>query len=72
MTEEDADVLGVRGGKKTCDFAPERRGVAPFSRCDGWKLKAPGIALGEFVILYAVASHVLRVVHRRGCWVLSW
>jgi len=30
-----------------CDFAPDRRGAAG-SR--GWKLNAPGIALGELVM----------------------
>jgi hypothetical protein len=40
--------LGVRGGWKMWDFAPERRGAAA-SR--GWKLNAPGIALGEFVMV---------------------
>jgi len=39
--------LGVRGGWKICDFAPDRRGAAG-SR--GWKLNAPGIALGELVM----------------------
>jgi hypothetical protein len=44
----EADALGVRGGWKIWDFAPERRGAAG-SR--GWKLNAPGIAFGEFVIV---------------------
>jgi hypothetical protein len=42
--------LGVRGGWKICDFAPESLGAAG-SRSRGWKLNAPGIVFGEFVIV---------------------
>jgi hypothetical protein len=47
----DAEALGVRGGWKMCDFAPESRGGATVAASRGWKLNAPGIALGEFVIV---------------------
>lgn len=50
IREEDADALGVRGGWKMWDFAPESRGGA-VSRLAVWKLNAPGIAEGEFAIL---------------------
>lgn len=50
IRDDDADALGVRGGWKMCDFAPDRRGGA-VSRLVGWKLNAPGIAEGEFAIL---------------------
>ena len=49
ISELLALALGVRGGWKMCDFAPDSLGAAA-SR--GWKLNAPGIiALGEFVIV---------------------
>jgi hypothetical protein len=52
IREEEADALGVRGGWKIWDFAPETRGAEPLSRWGCEKLNAPGIApLGEFVIL---------------------
>jgi hypothetical protein len=46
----EAEALGVRGGWKMCDFAPDNLGAAS-SRSRGWKLNAPGIAFGEFVIV---------------------
>ncbi len=52
---EEVDALGVRGGWNICDFAPDSLGSAApvrswFVAALAWKLNAPGIALGEFVI----------------------
>jgi hypothetical protein len=52
--------LGVRGGWKICDLAPDSLGAAG-SRSRGWKLNAPGIVFGEFVI-----AAVSRRSFRRG------
>jgi hypothetical protein len=51
IKEEDAESDLVRGGWKICDFAPDRRGVAPASR---WveMLNAPGMGeVFEYVIV---------------------
>lgn len=66
IKEEDADALGVRGGWKTWDFAPDSRGGA-VSRLAVWKLNAPGIAEGEFAIFVLIqistAGQDLVVLH---------
>jgi hypothetical protein len=46
-----ADVPGVRGGWKMTDFAPDNRGGGAVLSREVWKVNAPGIALGEFVIV---------------------
>lgn len=47
-----AEVPGVRGGWKMCDFAPESRGGgALLSRDALWKVNAPGIVFEEFVMV---------------------
>lgn len=53
IREEEAESDLVRGGWKICDFAPDRRGVAPASR---WveMLNAPGI---EEVLEYVIVGY---------------
>jgi len=51
IRDEEAESDLVRGGWKICDFAPDRRGVAPASR---WAemLNAPGMGeVFEYVIV---------------------
>lgn len=53
IREEEADAVGVRGGRNMWDFAPESRGGAD-SRGAVWKLNAPDITEGEFDIAMPV------------------
>lgn len=54
------------------DLIPEIRGAEPESRCADWKLNAPGIALGEFIILRYCDRNPKMSMGGQVCDVQGW